>query len=309
MKLTKVLRARYQEIKDEREAIKSGKPPSSFIPTRLIEFDKRGGHKRKSIALYASETGGGKSLWAKHLIWAAASSNYRVTYIGMEDPAARFADRVFATGTNINSARLLSGDLDDGEVDQIGIALDEAEEWSENVEFFDGVRTGEEALGLFKKHPGDLEILDYLSAFPHGQHGREREVSGFMWGWTKHCQEEDVAGVALAQLKGDVTKRGLEQAQRSKRFGDGGASAKPDISGFKIYDAEDLAWCTDAGRNAKELAGMSRPGRHYKRLGVADVKDDIMEFTWPKRNWGAEGTFRVGIDLKTARFYDLPEKD
>jgi len=306
MKLTKVLRDRYTEIKEERQAIKDGRPPPSFIPTRLREFDKRGGHKRKSIALYASETGGGKSLWAKHLIWAAATSGYRVTYIGMEDPAARFADRVFATGADINSARILSGDLEDDDVARIGLALDEAEEWSENVEFFDGVRTGEEALGLFQKHRGDLELLDYLSAFPHGRHGREREVSEFMWGWTRHCQDEDVAGVALAQLKGEVTKRGLELAQRSKRFADD-KNAKPDISGFKIYDAEDLAWCTDAGRNAKELAGLSRPGRHYKRLGVADVKDDIMEFVFPKRNWGAEGTIRTGIDLKTARFFDLPE--
>lgn len=305
MKLTKILRERYAEIKEEREAIKQGKPPPSFIPTRLKEFDKRGGHKRKSIALYAADTGGGKSLWKLHLAWAAATNGYRATLVDLEDPAARTADRVFARATDINSARILSGDLNDDDIGNIGLALDEAEEWADNVEYFDGVRTGEEALALFKKHPGDLEILDYLSALPHGRNGREREVSEFMWGWTKHVQEQNVAGVALAQLKGDVAKRGLEQAQRSKRFGND-PKAKPDIDGFRIFDAEDLAWCTDAGRNAKELGGLLRPGRLYKRLGVADAKDDVMEVTFPKRNWGSEGTIRVGIDLQTARFYDLP---
>lgn len=308
MKLTKVLRERYQEIKEERTAIKAGKPPPSFIPTRLREFDKRGGHKRKSIALYAADTGGGKSLWKLHLAWAAATSGYRVTLVDLEDPAARTADRVFARGTDINSARILSGDLEDDDIASIGLALDEAEDWADRVEYYDGVRTGEEALGLFAKHEADLEVFDYLSALPHGRHGREREVSEFMWGWTKHCQQNNRAGVALAQLKGDVAKRGLEQAQRSKRFGND-PKAKPDIDGFRMFDAEDLAWCTDAGRNAKELGGMLRPGRLHKRLGHGDAKDDVMEFDFPKRNWGSEGRIRVGIDLKTARFFDLNEKD
>lgn len=304
MKLTKVLRERYQEIQEEREAIKQGKPPPSFIPTRLREFDKRGGHKRKSIALYAADTGGGKSLWKLHLAWAAATLGHTVTIVDLEDPAARTADRVFANATDINSARILACDLSDDDISNIGFALDEAEEWAERVEYFSGVRTGEEALELFKANPADLEELDYLSALPHGVHGRERETSNFMWGWTKHVQDEDVAGVALAQMKGAVETRGIERAERSKRFGN---AKEPDISGFRLFGPEDLVWCTDAGRNAKELGGMIRPGRYLKRLGVADAKEDVMEFDFPKRNWGSEGRIRVGLDLKTARFYDLPE--
>lgn len=310
MKLTKVLRERFQEIKEERAAIKAGKPPPSFIPTRLKEFDKRGGHKRKSIALYAGATGEGKSLWKLHLAWAAATSGYSVTIVDLEDPAARTADRVFARATEINSARMLSGDLNDDDIQNIGFALMEAEGWADRVEFFEGVRTGEEALELFEQHPADLELLDYLSALPHGKHGRERSVSEFMWGWTKHCQKHDVAGVALAQLKGEVTKRGLEMANRSKRFAED-KKAPPDISGFRIFDAEDLAWCTDAGRNAKELAGFLRPERYLKRLDAIpkNTPENKMEFTFPKRNWGSEGRIVVGLDLTTARFYDLKEKD
>lgn len=95
-------------------------------------------------------------------------------------------------------------------------------------------------------------------------------------------------------------------AEQSRRFDPKG---KPNIDGFRFFDTEDLAWCTDAGRNAKETAGMIRPGRYYKRLGVPDAVDNTMEFDWPKRNWGSEGRITVGIDLKTARFFDLPDKD
>lgn len=243
-------------------------------------------------------------MWKLHLAWAAATSGFTSTLIDLEDPADRTADRVFARETDINSARILSCDLTDDEIVSIGTALMAAEEWADNVEYFDGVRTGEEALELFEENPADLEIFDYLSALPHGRNGREREISQFMWGWTKHCQQHDVAGVALAQMKGDVEKRGVERAERSKRFGD--QKAEPDISGFRLFGVEDLSWCTDAGRNAKELGGMIRPGRLLKRLGVP-AADDVMEFDFPKRNWGSEGRIRVGIDLKTARFFDLPE--
>lgn len=306
MKLTKVLRERYAEIQEEREAIKSGKPPPSFIPTRLREFDKRGGHKRQSIALYGADTGGGKSMWKLHLAWAAATSGFTATLVDLEDPKARTADRVFARGSNINSAQILSGDLTDEDVVNIGFALAEAEDWADRVEYFDGVRTGAEALELFKENPADLEVFDYLSALPHGRHGREREISDFMWGWTRHVQDEDVAGIALAQYKGAVSTRGQQMAENSKRFD---PKNKPNIDGFRFFDTEDLAWCTDAGRNAKETGGMIRPGLLYKKLGVADVKDNVMEFDFPKRNWGATGRIRVGLDLKTARFHDLAEKD
>lgn len=304
-KLTEVLRRRLDGMETERKAIKAGIPPSSWIPTKLKKFDKAGGHKRKQIALYGADTGGGKSLWKLHLAWAAATSGHTVTLIDLEDAEERTADRAFARETLIDSAAMLSGDLTDKQIMQIGLAMVDMEDWTDRVEIHTGVRTGAEALELFEETPGDLEIFDYLSALPHGRHGREREVSDFMWGWTKHTQDNNVAGVALAQVKTGVSERGMTRYENQKRFNRDG---KPDIEGFRAYDTEDLAWCTDAGRNAKEMGFMFRPGRIYKRLGIKSHNDDVIEFDFPKRNWGAEGRIRVGIDLKTARFMDLADK-
>ncbi len=303
-KLSEILRARFQGIKEEHEAIKRGDPPASFIPTNLRELDKRGGHKRGTPTLYGADTGAGKSLWKLHLAWAAASNGYSVTIVDLEDPLDRTADRAFARETGINSALMLSGGLTDKQVQQIGLALAESEGWAEGVEIFEGVRTGEEAIALFEEHPADLELFDYLSAIPHGKHGRERAISEFCWAWTRHLQQFNVAGVAFAQLTGEVAKRGLQAYEADRRRNPEG---KPYIEGFSGFDASDLAWCTDAGRNAKELGFLERPGRILKRLGHP-AEDNIMEIKYPKRNWGAEGTIRVGIDLATARFFDLPEK-
>lgn len=317
MKLTEILRRRFQGIKRERQEIKDGKPPGSWLPTGLREFDKRGGHKRKQITIYAGETGVGKSQWKLHCVKAVAVAGYSSTIVDMEDPEERTADRAFAEATGINSAKMLSGDLTDNEVFKISLALAEAEEWADRVEYFDGVRTADEVLSLFAEHPADMEVVDYLSAFPHGKHGRERSISDFVWKWTKHLQDATdehpygKVGLAFAQLSPDVSKRGLEAYSRDRNrqhYNQNDKQTGPYIDGFRGYDAADIMWCTDVGRNAKELGFMFRPGRILKRL-KHKAEDNIMEFDFPKRNWGAEGRIRVGIDLKTSRFSDLKEKE
>ena len=131
-------------------------------------------------------------------------------------------------------------------------------------------------------------------------------ISYFCWGWTKLLQANDIAGVAFAQLKGEVSARGLRMYEQGRRRDE---RAPPYIEGFRGFDTDDLAWCTDAGRNAKEMAFMFRPGRYHKRLNPGTkVKDDVIEFTWPKKSFGSEGTIRVGFDGKSARIYDLSDK-
>lgn len=254
---------------------------------------------------------------------AVAEAGYTVTVADMEDPEERTADRGFATETGINSAKMMSGALTDQEVMRIGLALADMEEWSDRIEYLDGVRTAEEVIRFFQENPADLEIVDYLSAFPHGKHGRERTISDFMWAWTAHLQEATdyypygKAGIAFAQLSPDVSRRGLEQffrQQQRQKYNQDHKQEPPYIDGFRGYDASDVMWCTDSARSAKELGFMFRPGRIFDRPQIkaackTKVRDDVMEFDFPKRNWGKEGRIRVGIDLATARFTDLAEKE
>lgn len=304
MKLTAVLQQRLEQIREERRASESGAPPAAYVPTGLSALDRTGGLKRKQISLYAGDTGSGKSLLKWHFARAAAERGFTVSVLDLEDPAERSADRLFATATNINSAKLLAGDLTDQEVRRLALAADEMAEWTERVEYHEGVRTGQEALALFEEHPADLELFDYLSALPHGKNGREREISEFMWGWTQHCQRHNVAGVAFAQLHTRRVDKALEDfAWLRKKDPD----ARPNLDAFRAFDISELMWCTDAGRNAKDVGYMFRPGRVLRRLGFNE-KDDVMEIDFPKRSWSQEGRVRLGIDLKTARFHDLEKE-
>lgn len=303
MKLSEILRRRFDGIRQEHAAIQRGEDPRAIIPTGLREFDKRAGHKRKILHLYGAATGEGKSIWKLHLQRAAAMAGYSVCVLDFEDPEERTADREFSWATGINNARMMSGELTDKEVTRIGLALAEAEEWGDRVDVHLGLRTAEEALGLLDGHEYDLVLVDYLSALPHGKFGRERAISDFCWALTEWAQKHNVAVVAFAQLVTEVSHRGMRMYEAGERREKGTCF----IEGFRPFDAADLAWCSDAGKTAKELGFMFRPGRYKRRLGV-NAKDDTMEFTFPKRNFGSEGTITVGFDGATAKLYDLPEK-
>lgn len=304
MKLSEVLYNRVESLREERKRVKRGEPPTGFVTTGLRSLDRWGGNKRKQVTIYGLDTGMGKSMLKWQFVRAGALEGFTATVLDMEDPPERSADRLFSTETNINSAKMVNGQLSDEEITRITLAAAEMEEWADRVEYFEGVKTGEEALELLEEFVADQQHVDYLSAFPHGKHGRERTISDFMWGWTKICQEHDIAGVAYAQLKGEVTERGHRIHEMAKRRN---PSAPPDISGFRGWDHNDLAWCSDAGRNAKGLWFGTRPAELLRRLGVK-AEDNVMELDSPKQNWGPSGRVRLGIDLKHARFYDL-EKD
>ncbi len=311
MRYYEILQNRLTSIKEEHSALARGEDPRAVIPTGLREFDKRGGHKRKILHLYGAATGEGKSIWKLHLMRAAAKAGYSVFVLDFEDPEERTADREFSNSTGINSARMMSGDLSDKEVLQIEVAAAAAEEWSSNIEVVTGVRGAEEALDLLQVNVADLNLVDYLSALPHGKRGREQAISDFCWGVTKVCQESNVAAVAFSQLVVEVNDRGKRMYELSRRNQQykGGDDTLPFIDGFRPVDEGDLAWCRDAGKTAKELGFMFRPGRYYKRLDPKTmVKDDRMEFSWPKRNFGGEGRLTVGFDGKTVRLFDLPLK-
>lgn len=242
---------------------------------------------------------------------AAGKAGYKVFVLDFEDPEERTADREFSNATGINNAKMMAGDLTDKEVQQIGLALAESEDWADKIEMECGVKTAEEALEHINSHEVDLVLIDYLSALPHGDHGRERAISDFTWGVAKYCQDYNAAGIAFSQLVSEVSTRGMrlyEMQKKSAQYRNDDTKALPYIDGFRGFDNNDLAWCKDAGKTAKELGFMFRPGRYYKRLDPkTTVKDDRMEFNFPKRNFGSEGRITVGFDGKTASLYDLPE--
>ena len=306
MRYDEVLRTRLEEIRSDRAAVKRGEVPRAFIPTGLRELDKRSGIRRGVLTIFGAATGEGKSILKLHLATAAAKAGHNVLVIDMEDPIERTADRTLSTFTDVNNARIEAvSDLTDKEEVRLAMAVDEAEDWAARIEVMDGLLNVDDALEAIRGTDADEVLVDYLQGFPDGDGGLERTIARFCWDANKWAQDEKRAVVAFSQVVAGVEQRGLRVAESSQRRNPG---APADVSGFRPFGASDLAWCSAAGQRCKELAFLFRPGR-YRRRFQEDVKDDVMELSYPKRNWGTEGTIRVGFDGKAARLHDLKEKE
>jgi replicative DNA helicase len=300
-----VLRARLREIRSDRAAVKRGEDPRAFIPTGLRELDRRSGIKRGVLTIFGAATGEGKSILKLHLATAAAKAGHRVLMIDMEDPLERTADRTLSTFTDVNNARIAAVDLTDREEQQLARAVDDAGDWAARIDVRDGLATADEALAEIIGTDADEVLVDYLQGFPDGDGGLERTIARFCWDLNKWAQDERRAAVAFSQVTAGVEQRGLRAQENAQRRNPGAPAC---IEGFRPFGASDLAWCSAAGQRCKELGFMFRPNRYRRRFNE-NVKDDVLELSFPKRNWGVEGTIRIGFDGKAARLYDLDEKE
>lgn len=306
MKYSDIVRARYEELKQQRDDKARGLDPRAIIPTGLKEYDKRAGLKRGQATLIAANSGEGKDLWMLHIITAAAKAGYSVEVVAPEDPPARTVDRSFSRETDINNAKMLNVDIDEKELARIGLAAADAEEWGELIDYHADSMTMDEAIELMDASDADLRVINYWQVFP-GRRGEslEESIRVSSYRFNDICKRDGCAGAGFSQVNPTrIEERGQQRVDKSRWKN---PDAPPDVEGFRPYGVSDLAWCTAAGIQAKDLQFLFRPGRYLKREG-RNVEDNRMEITRPKNNFGAEGKVIVGVDLRTARFYDLPEK-
>ena len=308
MLYTDVLRERYARLVEEKGMRDRGEDPRTILKTGLRDFDRVAGIERSILTVIGAPTGEGKSIFKKHLQEFTAQAGLTALDLSFEDPPDRSADRTFSTLTRINNAKLGAGEYDAKELAQVGMALDDAEGWADNIEYHYGLKSVEECMEIIRASDADLVQLDYAQAFPDGAKGLERVISQLAWDLNVDAQEKRRSIIVYSQLKPDVEARGVSRAESSRRYSksDDGDKKEPDIEGFRPFGVGDLAWSSALGQRAKGLGFLFRPGRYKKRYGMA-AKDDRMELIWPKKNFGSEGTVIVGFDGRTASLFDLPE--
>jgi hypothetical protein len=309
VRYTEVLQARYTELVREKEMRDRGEDPRTVIYTGLSDFDEKSGIDRSILTVIGAPTGEGKSIFKKHVQEHAAMRGMRSLDLSFEDPPSASADRTFSTLTGINNAKLKKG-ADDGELTRVALALDEAAEWADNIQYEYGLKRVEQAWEIIQRAGDDgvdLVQIDYAQAFPAADDKTlERTIADFAWVVAEWAQDSKAAVIIYSQLKPEVERRGVDRAESSRRFSkekDTGV----DIDGFRPFGVSDLAWAAALGTYAKGLGFLFRPGR-YRRRYKENVKDDRMELIWPKKNFGSEGTVVVGFDGRTARLFDLPKE-
>lgn len=297
-----IVRDRVKEIKEQRAMIARGEDPRAVIPTGLRDFDKRAGIERRILTVIGAATGEGKSIFKLFIAMEAAKLGYRVLLLDFEDPGERTADRSLSTLTNIDNARILGLELSDIEMKQIVTAAENIYEWGQNIEFHQGLINTDEALSIIDSSDADLKQIDYAQAFPESQDKTlERTISDFAWKVNKNAQENNSANIIYSQIKSSVEERGLRLYERAKGRD---PDSPPFIEGFRPFGAADLAWATALGQRGKGLGYLFRPNRYRRRFGE-NVKDNVMELIWPKKNFGKEGRVMVGFDGAKAKLYNL----
>lgn len=299
-----VVRARLVEIKEQRGMIARGEDPRATIPTGLIKFDKIAGIERSILTAIGAPTGEGKSIFKLHIAMHAARLGYKVLLLDFEDPGERTADRTFSTLTNIDNAKIMSLELSDVEMKQLVTAAKEIDEWGENIEYHQGLVTTTEALEIIKSSDADLKQVDYAQAFPEeASTTMERTIANFAWEFNRDAQDNKCANIIYSQLKSGVEERGLRMYERGKNRD---SESPACIDGFRPFGPGDLAWASALGQRAKGLGYLFRPNRYRRRFGE-NVKDNVMELIWPKKNFGKEGSITVGFSGAQAKLFN-PEK-
>ncbi len=299
---TEVLQARYATLLAEKGMRDRGEDPQSYIKTGLRDFDRSSGIQRSILTVIGAPTGEGKSIFKKHVQEHTAQSGLRTLDLSFEDPPELSADRTFSTLTDINSAKMVKG-CDERDLAKISMALADAEEWADRIDYHYGLRTPAECIEILEGSTWDLAQVDYAQAFPEGEKGLERTIADFAWKLNVMAQERKAAIIIYSQLNSKVETRGVDRAESSRRYGDKGAGV--DINGFRPFGVSDLAWSTALGQRAKGLGFLFRPNRYRRRYGE-NAKDDRMELIFPKSNFSSEGSVVVGFDGRTARLFDLP---
>jgi replicative DNA helicase len=301
-----VVNKRVEQIMEQMAMIGRGEDPRAVIPTGLRDFDDIAGIERGILTAIGAPTGEGKSIFKLHVAMAAAMLGFKVLLLDMEDPADRTADRSLSTVTNIDNARIMALELSEVEIKQIVKAAQNMEEWGENIEYHQGLVTVTEALEIIRCSDADLKQIDYAQAFPE-EEGQtlERTIANFAWEVNKDAQTNNCANLIYSQLKPAVEERGLRMYERAKNRDPEGPVF---IEGFRPFGASDLAWSTALGQRAKGLGYLFRPNRYRRRLGE-NVKDNVMELIWPKKNFGKEGRIMVGFDGAHAKLYNLDKKE
>lgn len=300
-----IVKSRLAQIKEQRSMIERGEDPRAIIPSGLRKFDKIAGIERSILTVIGAPTGEGKSIFKLHVAMNAARLGFKVLLLDFEDPGERTADRTLSTLTNLDNAKIMSLELSDVEMKQLITATKDAAVWGQNIEFHQGLVTAQEALDIVKSSDADLKQVDYAQAFPEEEgSSMERTLAKFAWEMNKDAQEKQCANIIYSQLKSSVEERGLRMYERNKNRD---PEAPAFIDGFRPFGPGDLAWAATLGQRAKGLGYLFRPNRYRRRFGD-NVKDNVMELIWPKKNFGKEGSITVGFDGAHAKLFNL-EKD
>ncbi len=216
------------------------------VPTGFIDLDRMtAGLQGGDLLILAARPAMGKTAFALNLASnGAALGHCTVAVFSLEMPTTQLAARLLACESRVDSERMRTGHLSDGDIDRLLQAVKRMNDWSVHIDDTAGLGVMElrakcRRLASDRNIPDlGLVIIDYLQLMKGrpGIRSREQEISDISRNLKSLAKELDVPVIALSQLNRGVESRPNKRPLMSDLRESGAIEQDADIIMFVYRD-------------------------------------------------------------------------
>jgi len=214
------------------------------VPTGLAKLDHiLSGLQESNLIILAARPSVGKSSLATNIAqYAAIEKKVPIGIFSLEMSANQLSDRMLSSQADVDSWKISTGNLNDGDFDKITLAMGELAEAPIFIDDTPGINIMElraKARRLHAEHKVGMIIVDYLQLVQGKRNeNRVQEVSDISQALKNIARELSIPVLALAQLSRAVESRGETRPKLSDLRESGSIEQDADVVMF-LYRPSD----------------------------------------------------------------------
>jgi len=214
------------------------------VPTGLAKLDHMlSGLQESNLIILAARPSVGKSSLATNIAqYAAIEKKVPIGIFSLEMSANQLSDRMLSSQADVDSWKISTGNLNDGDFDKITLAMGELAEAPIFIDDTPGINIMElraKARRLHAEHKVGVIIVDYLQLVQGKRNeNRVQEVSDISQALKNIARELSIPVLALAQLSRAVESRGETRPKLSDLRESGSIEQDADVVMF-LYRPSD----------------------------------------------------------------------
>jgi len=238
------LRSILEKSFDRLDELHRNKGEMRGVATGLTKLDNMlSGLQESNLIILAARPSVGKSSLATNIAqYASIEKKVPVGIFSLEMSANQLSDRMLSSQADVDSWKISTGNLNDGDFDKITLAMGELAEAPIFIDDTPGINIMElraKARRLHAEHKVGLIIVDYLQLVQGRRtENRVQEVSDISQALKNIARELSIPVLALAQLSRAVESRGETRPKLSDLRESGSIEQDADVVMF-LYRPSD----------------------------------------------------------------------
>ena len=239
------LRTILEQSFDRLDELHRNKGEMRGVPTGLTKLDRMlSGLQESNLIILAARPSVGKSSLATNIAqYAAIEKKVPIGIFSLEMSANQLSDRMLSSQADVDSWKISTGNLNDGDFDKITLAMGELAEAPIFIDDTPGINIMElraKARRLHAEHKVGMIIVDYLQLVQGRRNeNRVQEVSDISQALKNIARELSIPVLALAQLSRAVESRGETRPKLSDLRESGSIEQDADVVMFLWREEEE----------------------------------------------------------------------